>query len=87
VARGIENGVLHPHGVEFVVARDSIARRERLRERVGRIMSDEFRRGLIAPRLLGRLGVAEDSALATLFLASAPASWRTASGLKSRADG
>ena len=48
-----------------------------LSERVERIMPDERRADIAAMSPLGRLGTPEDSAMATLFLASESAGWLT----------
>jgi 3-oxoacyl-[acyl-carrier protein] reductase len=64
---------LGPHGIRV----NCIAPATTLSERVEGIMSEEIRRRVIELCPLGRLGTPEDSALATLFLSSASASWLT----------
>jgi 3-oxoacyl-[acyl-carrier protein] reductase len=48
-----------------------------LSERVDRLMSEERQREVAALSPLGRMGMPEDVALATLFLASDSAAWLT----------
>jgi 3-oxoacyl-[acyl-carrier protein] reductase len=62
-----------PHGVRV----NCIAPATSLSERIERILTDEQRAALSAKSPLGRLGVPEDSAMATLFLASDSAGWLT----------
>jgi 3-oxoacyl-[acyl-carrier protein] reductase len=64
---------LGPHGIRV----NCIAPATTLSERVDTIMSDELRARVTELSPLGRLGTPEDSALATLFLASESASWLT----------
>ena len=64
---------LGPHGIRV----NCIAPATTLSERVDAIMSEELRERVMALSPLGRLGTPEDSALATLFLASDSASWLT----------
>ena len=62
-----------PHGVRI----NCIAPATTLSERIERILTEEQRAALSAKSPLGRLGVPEDSAMATLFLASDSAGWLT----------
>jgi 3-oxoacyl-[acyl-carrier protein] reductase len=62
-----------PHGIRA----NSVAPATTLSERVQRIMPQERREEIAAMSPLGRLGAPEDSAMATLFLASDSASWLT----------
>jgi 3-oxoacyl-[acyl-carrier protein] reductase len=64
---------LGPYGIRV----NCIAPATTLSERVANIISDELRQRVIELSPLGRLGTPEDSALATLFLASESASWLT----------
>jgi 3-oxoacyl-[acyl-carrier protein] reductase len=64
---------LGPYGIRV----NCIAPATTLSERVADIISDELRQRVIELCPLGRLGTPEDSALATLFLASESASWLT----------
>ena len=62
-----------PHNVRA----NCVAPATTLSERVQRIMPDERRADIAAMAPLGRLGQPEDTAMATLFLASDAASWLT----------
>jgi len=62
-----------PYGIRA----NCIAPATTLSERIERILTEEQRAALSAKSPLGRLGVPEDSAMATLFLASESASWLT----------
>jgi NAD(P)-dependent dehydrogenase (short-subunit alcohol dehydrogenase family) len=62
-----------PHGIRA----NCVAPATTLSERVQRIMPQERRDEIAAMSPLGRLGAPEDSAMATLFLASDSASWLT----------
>jgi 3-oxoacyl-[acyl-carrier protein] reductase len=62
-----------PHNVRA----NCVAPATTLSERVQRIMPDERRADIAAMAPLGRLGQPEDSAMATLFLASEAAGWLT----------
>jgi 3-oxoacyl-[acyl-carrier protein] reductase len=62
-----------PQGVRV----NCIAPATTLSERIERILTEEQRAALSAKSPLGRLGVPEDSAMATLFLASDSAGWLT----------
>jgi 3-oxoacyl-[acyl-carrier protein] reductase len=62
-----------PHGIRA----NCVAPATTLSERVERIMPKERRDEIAAMAPLGRLGAPEDSAMATLFLASGAASWLT----------
>jgi 3-oxoacyl-[acyl-carrier protein] reductase len=62
-----------PQGVRV----NCIAPATTLSERIERILTEEQRAALSAKSPLGRLGVPEDSAMATLFLASDLAGWLT----------
>ena len=62
-----------PHGIRA----NAVAPATTLSERVQRIMPQERRDEIAAMSPLGRLGAPEDSAAATLFLASDSASWLT----------
>jgi 3-oxoacyl-[acyl-carrier protein] reductase len=62
-----------PHGVRV----NCIAPATTLSERIERIVTDDKRAELRAKSPLGRLGLPEDSAMATLFLASESAGWLT----------
>jgi 3-oxoacyl-[acyl-carrier protein] reductase len=64
---------LGPYGIRV----NCIAPGTTLSERVDAIMSDEIRSRVMELSPLGRLGTPEDSALVTLFLVSASASWMT----------
>jgi 3-oxoacyl-[acyl-carrier protein] reductase len=64
---------LGPHGIRV----NCVAPATTLSERVDAIMSDELRARVMELSPLGRLGTPEDSALATLFLASDSAAWLT----------
>jgi len=64
---------LGPHGIRV----NSIAPATVLTERVERIMDDEARERVAGMSPLGRLGTAQDCALATLFLVSDSAAWMT----------
>jgi 3-oxoacyl-[acyl-carrier protein] reductase len=64
---------LGPHGIRV----NCIAPATTLSERVDTIMSEEIRARVTELSPLGRLGTPQDSALATLFLASESASWLT----------
>jgi 3-oxoacyl-[acyl-carrier protein] reductase len=62
-----------PHGIRA----NCVAPATTLSERVERIMPEEKRADIAAMAPLGRLGSPEDSAMATLFLASESAGWVT----------
>jgi 3-oxoacyl-[acyl-carrier protein] reductase len=62
-----------PYGVRA----NCIAPATTMSERIERILTEEQRAELSAKSPLGRLGVPEDSAMATLFLASESAGWLT----------
>jgi 3-oxoacyl-[acyl-carrier protein] reductase len=62
-----------PHGVRA----NCVAPATTTSERIERILTEEQRAALSAKSPLGRLGVPEDSAMATLFLASDSAGWLT----------
>ncbi len=62
-----------PHGIRI----NCVAPATTLSERIEKILDDEKRAQLAAKSPLGRLGLPEDSALATLFLVSDSASWLT----------
>jgi 3-oxoacyl-[acyl-carrier protein] reductase len=62
-----------PHGIRA----NCVAPATTLTERTSRILSQERRAELAGLAPLGRLGVPDDTALATLFLASSSAAWLT----------
>ena len=62
-----------PHGIRA----NCVAPATTLTERTSRILSPERTRELAELAPLGRMGIPEDTALATLFLASSSAAWLT----------